>query len=173
MANQMISKIEGKVIILEREFNASPELVFQAFTQAEHLKQWWGPNGWTIPVCNLDFRVGGAWHYCMKCEDKNQGDFYGMESWGKSVYQEIVAPEKIVYVDSFSDAEGNISKDMPSTIVTLSFIKTDRGTKVVNHAEYVTAESVEQVLAMGMMQGITETWNRLDEHLELIQKSVK
>ncbi|MEK4510775.1 SRPBCC domain-containing protein [Paenibacillus sp. FSL K6-2524] len=171
MTNQMISKIEGNVLILEREFNAPRELVFQAFTKAEHLKQWWGPRGWTLPVCNVDFREGGVWHYCMKCEDKNQGDFYGMESWGKAAYREIVVPEKIVYVDYFSDAEGNVAEDMPQTLVTLTFIETDNGTRVINRGEYATAEALKQVMDMGMMQGITDTWNRLVEHLKSIQEN--
>ncbi|WP_170220150.1 SRPBCC domain-containing protein [Paenibacillus anaericanus] len=167
----MISKIEGNVLILEREFNAPRELVFQAFTKAEHLKQWWGPRGWTLPVCHVDFREGGVWHYCMKCEDKNQGDFYGMESWGKAAYREIVVPEKIVYVDYFSDAEGNVAEDMPQTLVTLTFIETDNGTRVINRGEYATAEALKQVMDMGMMQGITDTWNRLVEHLKSIQEN--
>ncbi|WP_370877680.1 SRPBCC domain-containing protein [Paenibacillus anaericanus] len=167
----MVSKVEGNVLILEREFNAPRELVFQAFTQAEHLKQWWGPRGWSLPVCHVDFREGGVWHYCMKCEDKNQGDFYGMESWGKATYREIVVPEKIVYMDYFSDAEGNVAEDMPQTLVTLTFIETDNGTKVINRGEYATAEGLKQVMDMGMMQGITETWNRLVEHLESIQEN--
>lgn len=171
MTNQMVSKVEEKVLILEREFNAPRELVFQAFSQAEHLKHWWGPRGWTLPVCNIDFRVGGVWHYCMKCEDKNQGDFYGMESWGKGIYSEIQAPEKIVYTDYFSDEEGNIAETMPATICTLTFIEVEGGTKVINTAEYATAEGLQQVLDMGMLQGITDTWNRLVEHLESIQKS--
>jgi len=169
MTSQMVSKVEDNVLILEREFKAPRELVFQAFTEAEHLKHWWGPNGWTLPVCNVDFRVGGVWHYCMKCEDKNQGDFYGMESWGKAVYQEIVVPEKIVYVDYFSDSEGNEAENMPSTLVTLTFIETENGTKLINRGEYASADGLKQVMDMGMMQGITETWNRLAEHLESIQ----
>lgn len=169
MTNQMVSRVEDKVLILEREFNAPRELVFQAFTQAEHLKHWWGPKGWTLPVCTVDFRVGGVWHYCMKCEDKNQGDFYGMESWGKSVYKEIVVPEKIVAVDYFSDAEGNEAPNMPATLVTLEFIETENGTKVINRGEYASPEGLQQVMDMGMLQGVTETWDRLAQHLESIQ----
>lgn len=169
MTNQMVSRVEDKVLILEREFNAPRELVFQAFTQAEHLKHWWGPKGWTLPVCHVDFRVGGVWHYCMKCEDKNQGDFYGMESWGKSVYREIIVPEKIVAVDYFSDAEGNEAPNMPATIVTLEFFETENGTKVINRGEYASAEDVQKVMDMGMLQGVTETWDRLAQHLESIQ----
>ncbi|EGL15171.1 MULTISPECIES: SRPBCC domain-containing protein [unclassified Paenibacillus] len=169
MTNPITSKVEDKTLTLERVFKAPRELVFEAFSQAEHLKLWWGPRGWSIPVCSIDFRVGGVWHYCMKCEDKNQGEFYGMESWGKAVYSEIQAPEKIVYTDYFSDAEGGIAETMPTTVCTLTFTEVEGGTKVVSRGEYATAEGLKQVLDMGMLQGITETWDRLGEHLESIQ----
>lgn len=165
MSTKMISKVEGNVLILEREFDAPKELVFKAFSEPEHLKQWWGPSGWTVPVCNVDFRPGGVWHYCMKCVDQNQGDFFGMESWGKGVYEEIIRNEKIVYRDYFSDAEGNEAEGMPSTRVTLLFEEQDGKTKLINRAEYDSSEALKTVLDMGMEQGITETWDRLEEHL--------
>lgn len=91
--NKMISRVENDtVLVLERVFNAPRELVFKMFKEPEHLKHWWGPKGWELPVCNIEFRPGGVWHYCMKCFDRNQGEFYGMESWGKAVYKEIVEP---------------------------------------------------------------------------------
>ncbi|CAM4092902.1 SRPBCC domain-containing protein [Paenibacillus alkaliterrae] len=170
-AKQMVSKVEGSTLVLERVFNAPRELVFKAFSEAEHLKHWWGPKGWTLPVCNVDFRPGGTWHYCMKCEDKNQGDFYGMESWGKALYREITVPEQIVYTDWFSDAEGNIAENMPETLVTLDFVEQDGKTKLVNTAQYATAEALQTVLDMGMLQGMSETLDNLDTHLENVQKS--
>lgn len=169
MKNQISSKVEDKTLTLERIFNAPRELVFHAFSEEKHLKHWWGPRGWGMPVCNVDFRIGGVWHYCMKCEDENQGEFYGMESWGKAIYSEIQVPEKIVYTDYFSDSEGNIEETMPSTNSTLTFIEVEGGTKVINTGEYATVEDLKQVLDMGMLQGITETWDRLGEHLESIQ----
>lgn len=165
MSTKMISKVEGNVLILEREFDAPKELVFKAFSEPEHLKQWWGPRGWTVPVCNVDFRPGGVWHYCMKCVDENQGDFFGMESWGKGVYEEIIQDEKIVYRDYFSDAEGNEAEGMPSTRVTLLFEEQDGKTKIINRAEYDSSEALKTVLDMGMEQGVTETWDRLEELL--------
>lgn len=169
MSNQMVMKVEGQELILERVFNAPRELVFRAFTEAEHLKNWWGPRGWTVTVCTVDFRPGGIWHYCMKCMDKNQGDFYGYESWGKAVYREIVETEKIVYVDYFSDAEGNETEGMPSTLVTMTFEEYEGKTKLVNRAQYASSEALKTVMEMGMEQGIRETWDRLAEHLQSIQ----
>lgn len=58
-SNQVVSKIvDGNTLVLERVFQAPRELVFKAFSEAEHLKHWWGPKGWTLPVCNVDFRPG-------------------------------------------------------------------------------------------------------------------
>ncbi|AIQ74114.1 MULTISPECIES: SRPBCC domain-containing protein [Paenibacillus] len=171
-SNQVVSKIvDGNTLVLERVFQAPRELVFKAFSEAEHLKHWWGPKGWTLPVCNVDFRPGGTWHYCMKCEDKNQGDFYGMESWGKALYKEITVPEQVIYTDGFSDAEGNISKDLPETLVQLDFIDLDGQTKLVNTGKYSSPEALQQVIDMGMLEGISQTFDNLDAHLENLQKN--
>jgi uncharacterized protein YndB with AHSA1/START domain len=166
--NTMISRVENdRVLVLERIFDAPRDLVFNMFKDSEHLKRWWGPRGWELPVCNVDFRSGGVWHYCMKCVDQDQGEFFGMESWGKGVYKEIIEPEKIIYVDFFSDAEGNTNDAMPSSVVTLEFIDLGGGkTKLINRAEYASAETLKTVTDMGMLQGITETWDRLEEVLQ-------
>ncbi|MFD1177335.1 SRPBCC domain-containing protein [Paenibacillus puldeungensis] len=168
--NAMVSRVENdRVLMLERVFDAPRDLVFKMFKEPEHLKHWWGPKGWELPVCSVDFRPGGVWHYCMKCVDQNQGDFYGMESWGKSVYKEIVEPELISQIDYFSDAEGNTNESMPSTEITIEFIDLGGRTKLVSRAEYVSAEALKTVMDMGMLQGITETWKRLEEHLNEVK----
>ncbi len=171
MSNYAIdSRVENdRVLVLERVFDAPRELVFKMFKEPEHLKHWWGPIGWELPVCNIDFRPGGVWHYCMKCIDKNQGEFYGMESWGKTIYKEINEPESILYTDYFSDAEGNINEEMPGTDVTLSFLDQDGKTKLVNRAEYVSAEALKSVMDMGMLEGISQTWDRLAQRLREIK----
>jgi uncharacterized protein YndB with AHSA1/START domain len=166
MANKMNSRVEnGNTLVLERVFNAPQALVFKAYTDAEHLKHWWGPRGWEVPYCKVDFRVGGVWHYMMKCMDKNQGDYYGMESWGKGIYKEIAEPKKIGYTDYFSDKDANINEDLPSTDVTVEFIEENGKTKIVSRAKYVSPEALKQVMDMGMLEGITQTWDRLEEHL--------
>ncbi|MGG6309318.1 SRPBCC domain-containing protein [Paenibacillus macerans] len=171
MSNQtMVHRVENEtVLVLEREFNAPKELVFSMFKEAEHLKHWWGPRGWEVTVCNVDFRPGGVWHYCMKCMDQKQGDFYGMESWGKAVYKEIDEPDSFVYTDYFSDAEGNVDDSLPATVVTMEFIDVGGKTKLVSRGEYVSAESLQTVMDMGMLQGITETWDRLEERLNEVK----
>lgn len=164
--SDMTSRVEnGKILVLERTFDAPRELVFRMFGECEHLEHWWGPRGWDLPVCRMDFRPGGVWHYCMKCVDENQGEFFGMESWGKQVYKEIVEPEKIVYVDYFSDAEGNVDDALPATEGALQFIDLGRKTKIVSRSTYASEDALKTVMDMGMLQGITQTWDRLEERL--------
>jgi uncharacterized protein YndB with AHSA1/START domain len=161
-AQQLISRVEDRTLYLERVFNAPRELVFKAFSQAEHLKRWWGPTGWTLPVCTVDFRPGGTWHFCMECVDESQ-TFFGYKSWGIAVYKEIVEPERIVYTDSFSDEEGNTNTTMPQTTITMTFVEYEGKTKLISEAEYATVEDLDTVLKMGMLEGITQTWDRLAE----------
>jgi uncharacterized protein YndB with AHSA1/START domain len=171
MSNKTITKVEGSEFILERVFDAPRSLVFQAYSEAEHLKKWWGPRGWILTVCNIDFRPNGIWHYCMKAVDENLGDFYGMESWGKAVYGEIVQDEKITYTDYFSDAEGNEAEGMPASHTTMTLIEQDGKTKLLSKTKYDSPEALQTVIEMGMEQGITETLDCLEEHLQSIHQA--
>jgi uncharacterized protein YndB with AHSA1/START domain len=169
MSNKMIIKAEGNVLTLERIFDAPRELVFKVFSEAEHLKHWWAPRGWTLTVCNVDFRPGGVWHYCMKCIDEKLVDYFGFESWSKAVYEEIIKPEKVIFVDYFSDADGNETEGMPSSQITMTFIELEGKTKIISRAQYASVEALKSAMDMGMEQGITETWDRLEEHLLSLQ----
>lgn len=165
MSDNMIVKTEGPEFVLERVFFAPKEKVFDAFTQCEQLKHWWGPRGWQLTACSLDLRPDGVWHYCMTCKDESQGEFFGMESWGKGVYREINAPDSFVYTDYFSDAEGGMNDEMPPADVTTLFEEVEGGTKVTARTRYDSEESLKTVIEMGIEQGIRETWDRLEEYL--------
>ncbi|NGZ76414.1 SRPBCC domain-containing protein [Saccharibacillus alkalitolerans] len=163
---EMTARTEGLEFVLERVFQAPKEKVFAAFTQCEHLKHWWGPRGWELTACTLDLRPEGVWHYCMTCRDESQGDFFGMESWGKGVYREIDAPNFFVYTDYFSDAEGGINAELPPSDVTMIFEEAEGGgTLVKARTKYDSEESLKTVIEMGMEQGVRETWDRLEEYL--------
>ena len=86
-----------------RTFDAPRERVWRAWTDAEALAQWWGPKGVTIRVLKLDLRPRGMFHYTMAFQP-------GHEMYGRFIYREIVAPERIAFVNSFSDAEGGITR---------------------------------------------------------------
>lgn len=148
----------GRVFEAERVFAAPRELVFRAFSAPEHLKHWWGPKGWTLPVCEVDFRPGGVWFYGMRGPD-------GEESWGKATYHEIVPPERIVYTDAFADAEGNVNPAMPQMTITVTFADLGGTTKITNRVEFASAADREATLAMGMVEGMGETWDRLEAYL--------
>jgi uncharacterized protein YndB with AHSA1/START domain len=88
---------------ISRTFDAPRARVWAAYTSAEALAQWWGPKGSKIRVIKLDFRPAGIFHYAMSYQP-------GHEMFGRFIYREIVAPERIVFVNSFSDAEGGITR---------------------------------------------------------------
>lgn len=153
--NMVSTDLEKHVFVMERVFNAPRELVFKAYSDPEYLKQWWGPKGWTLPVCRVDFRPGGVWHYCMQGPD-------GTEAWGKAIYREIVAPERIVYSDFFSDAEGNTAAGMPESTATVLFTDHNGKTKVTARVQFASAEDLQTTLDMGMSEGMGETFDRLE-----------
>jgi uncharacterized protein YndB with AHSA1/START domain len=142
-------------IVMTRIFNAPRKVVWQAWTTPELLARWWGPHGWSLSTNNMDFRPGGAWEYCMSGPGAEA-------SCGRSVYQEIVEPERIVYQDYFTDANGNPIEGMPETKVTLEFIEENGKTKVVSTALCATSEDRDRLLKFGIEEGIKETWDRLD-----------
>jgi uncharacterized protein YndB with AHSA1/START domain len=102
----MVAKNDPAVTIrdgeftISRVFDAPRELVWKALTEVERLKQWWGPKGFTVKTAEVDLRPGGTFLYCLVAPE-------GFEMWGKWTYREIVAPERLVIVSSFSDGKGN------------------------------------------------------------------
>lgn len=88
-------------LVITRVFDAPRELVWKAWTKPEHFKSWWGPKGFTTPVCKIDLRVRGGYLYCMRSPE-------GQDIWGTGVFREVVPPERLVMTDSFADRDGNI-----------------------------------------------------------------
>jgi len=98
MTKDAVSQVERMVVT--RIFDAPRELVWKAWTTPKYAMQWWGPKGFTVPVYEMDFRVGGKFLICMKSPD-------GQEFWNAGEYHEIVVPEKIVLSMYFADSKGN------------------------------------------------------------------
>ena len=88
---------------ISRVYDAPRERVWQAWTEADHLKKWWGPKGFSVTHCKVDLKPGGLMHYCLRTPD-------GGEMWGRMVYRQIVKPEKLVWINSFSDAKGGVTR---------------------------------------------------------------
>ncbi len=163
MSASVTVKATDTEIVLTRDFDAPRETVFRAWTDPAWLARWWAPAGFTTPHIEVDLRVGGRFHYCMRSPD-------GSDYWGVGMYREIVPPERIVYVDSFADEEGHpvsparydVGADHPDeTIVEVTFEELAGGTRVIlRHAMAATVTARE-----GAVQGWSEMLERLDGEL--------
>lgn len=128
--------LEERQIEVSRTFEAPLELLWKAWTEPEHFMKWYGPKGFTAPKCEIDLRVGGRHLFGMLSPD-------GVEMYTTGSYLEVVPMERLVYSDSYSDAEGNImspakmgmGEGMPTTMdVTVTFVHVDGKTTVtVSH----------------------------------------
>ncbi|MEC5387426.1 SRPBCC domain-containing protein [Uliginosibacterium sp. H3] len=169
MTSQDKSTVQGEALVITRVFDAPRERVFQAFAEAERLAQWWGPVGCTIEVKKLEFRPGGTFHYCMKWP---MGDM-----WGRFVYREIVAPERIVFINSFSDPQGEITRapfpgldNWPLEVLnTITLEEKDGKTTLTLSGGPINATAEEVVLYQAgfdsMRQGFGGTWDKLATYL--------
>jgi uncharacterized protein YndB with AHSA1/START domain len=153
---------KGSELIMTRQFDAPRKLVFETYTDCKHVKHWWGPREWPLSYCKMDFRVGGKWHFCMKGPD-------GTEAWGMALYKDIKAPEKIYYEDYFSDKDGKLNKDLPSTLIKVHFEEAGGKTTVKSWAKYSSKDDLQKVLDMGMEAGMAETLDRLEEYLAKVK----
>jgi uncharacterized protein YndB with AHSA1/START domain len=154
----MSIRTEGLDVVATRTFEAPRATVFRAWSDCDALVHWWGPKGWTLPVCDMDFRVGGSWFYCMRSPA-------GEQSCGRSSYREIVEPERIVYTDAFAEPDGSIMREMPEMTITVEFAEADRRTTVTSRSRFASAADLKVVLDTGMESGLTETWDRLAAYL--------
>ncbi len=160
--------------ILTRTFDAPRELVWKAWTDPEHLKRWFGPKGFSLPVCNMDFRPGGVLHYCLRSPE-------GHEMWGKWTIREIREPEKLVVIVSFSDAQGGVTRHPMSatwpleTLSTTTFTERDGKTTLTIAWSAYNATEIERSTFDNSHEGMTKGWGgtmeQLTAYLAAIQHS--
>ena len=100
-------------VVIERSFDAPVELIWQMWTDPEHFKAWYGPVGCTIPVADMDVRVGGTRLVCMEMQTPDGL----MQMWFTGEYREVVENERLVYTESMSDEKGNVSSPSNMTMV--------------------------------------------------------
>jgi uncharacterized protein YndB with AHSA1/START domain len=155
--------------VIKREFNAPLERVWKAWTEAERLGKWWGPAGFDIVSVKLDLRPGGTFLYCLRSPD-------GQDMWGKFLFREIVPQERLVFIVSFSDESGGISRHplhegWPLQILsTVTFADAGAGkTRITVHwVPYQATAAERKVFEDGkdsMRQGWTGTFDRLNDYL--------
>ena len=147
-------------LVMTRVFDAPRELVFKAWTETKHVAQWWGPKRFTNPVCEMDVRVGGAIRIHMRAPD---GVVYPMTG----VFQEIVVPERLVFVSSALDDKGNSMFDVLSTV---TFADEPGKTALTLQLRVIKATAQAPQYLKGMEMGWTQSLDRLREHLATAQK---
>jgi uncharacterized glyoxalase superfamily protein PhnB/uncharacterized protein YndB with AHSA1/START domain len=158
----------SRVLRIVREFNAPKDIVFDAFSSAEALAEWWGPVGFSIKVNSFEFRVNGVFHYKMEAD--------GMKMWGRFVYKKIERPDIIEFISSFSDETGAVQRaPFPQLIPleifnSLSFEQVEDKTILRLTAYPVNADEKEQMafndLESSMQKGYGGTFTKLDRYLK-------
>jgi uncharacterized protein YndB with AHSA1/START domain len=145
-------------IVVTRVFDAPRRLVFEAHTNPTHIVQWMlGPEGWTMPVCEVDLRPGGAWRFVWRSSD-------GAEMEMRGVYKEILPPERLVSTESWGD-------DWPETLNTLLLSEQAGKTTITHRVRYPSKAARDAALKTGMQDGMTETYDRLAAHLTTLARS--
>src|SRR6185295_20041160 len=134
-----------------RVFDAPRKLVFDALSKPELLKRWFGPHGHSLVVCEVDFRVGGAWRFVLESPD---GRSMGMSG----VYREIVRAERTVHTEAFDDYPGD-------SVITTVLTEHDGKTTLTATALYDSREVRDAVVESGMEHGAAETYDRLADLL--------
>jgi uncharacterized protein YndB with AHSA1/START domain len=154
--NNPAENTADREIVITRDFNARRELVWEAMTNPKHVVNWWGPRGFTTTIEEMDFRVGGVWQHVMRGPD-------GRNYPNKSVFKEIVEPEKIVF------SHGGRREDGPGVnfVSTWTFdVIENKKTKVTIHMVFPSATERDFVVKeFGAIEGGKQTLERLGEYL--------
>ncbi len=137
-------------IVLSRVFNAPRSLVFEAWTNPDHVKQWYGCSMTTLLICEIDLRVGGAYRYVLS-------DSGGSHHTMQGVYREIAPPVRLVYTESYATA-GFTSNE---ALVTVLFAEHDRMTTLTSTILHQSKADRDAQIATGMEGGAAETFDRL------------
>jgi uncharacterized protein YndB with AHSA1/START domain len=141
--------------VLTRVFDAPRELVWKVWTDPKHVARWWGPHGFTNPVCELDVRPGGAIRIHMRGPD---GTVYPMTG----VYLEVIEPERIVFTSATLGTDGN---PMFEVLTTVTFAEQGGKTKQILHARVIKMTAQAAPYLKDMEAGWTQSLERLAESL--------
>lgn len=164
MSDVKVTKdLENKKLIIEFEANGPKAKVWQAYADKDLFAKWWGPEGWETTVKEFSLTPGGKIHYGMKCVDENQGDWFGQTSWGLMDIKEVHPTDSFTYMDYFSDEVGTHNTDMPALKITNEFIEENGKTKIISTSFADSAEQIEQLIKMGMVEGFSSQLNKLDK----------
>jgi uncharacterized protein YndB with AHSA1/START domain len=137
--------------VLTRVFAAPRRLVFEAWTQPEHVRRWYGCSIMTLTACEIDLRVGGAWRYVMRGPD-------GVEHTMTGVYREVAPPGRLVYTERYVTAGFACDE----ALVTVIFAEHDAMTTLTCTVTHASKANCDRHLASGMDRGAAEVYDRLE-----------
>ena len=154
---------DNKTVNVQREFAASLELVWEAWTNPEILDQWWAPKPYQTKTKSMDFREGGSWLYQMyNTQSEKQQECH----WCKNDYHKIVNRSMFSGLDAFCDENGTVNKEMPRTRWTNVFTENVDTTLVTITATYESLSDLEKIIEMGFKEGFTMAMENLDQYIE-------
>jgi uncharacterized protein YndB with AHSA1/START domain len=153
----------NKSIRIKREFDGSLQLVWQAWTTAELLDQWWGPRPWRSETKTMDFRENGFWHYAMVSPE-------GEKHWAKASYISIEEEKSFTAKDGFCDENGTMDPAFPQNLWENRFQQTGDKVQVDLIMTFGSVADLERTIEMGFKEGMTAGLNQLDELLSRIQQ---
>jgi uncharacterized protein YndB with AHSA1/START domain len=153
---------EALTMTLTAEFDAPVERLWKAFTDPRQLERFWGPPGWPATFPEFDFTVGGRARYFMTSPK-------GEKSWGSWEFLSIDEPSGFSVLDSFADENGQPVGGMPSMRMVFSFEPTATGSRMTNTSHFTSAEALEQVVAMGAVEGARLALGQLDRVLQSLR----
>jgi len=154
---------ENNTIHIQREFNADLELVWKAWTTAELLDQWWGPQPWRAETKTMDFLEGGFWLYAMVGPE-------GEKHWSKAHYISIIKEKSFTQKDGFCDENGIMDPECPQNLLENSFSQAGNKVLVDMLLTFDTLADLETTLEMGFKEGMTTDFNQLDELLLTLKR---
>lgn len=155
--------LENKKLVIEYLANGPKDRVWKAYSEKDWFEKWWGPEGWETVTKEFDFRPGGRVHYGMHCIDERQGDWYDQWSWGGMDIETVDEGNSFTYTDFFSDEAGIKNEEMPSLRITNEFFEENGKTRIVSTSFADSAEQIEELIKMGMIEGFSSQLTKLDE----------
>lgn len=162
--NKTLFNANKNVLTVTRTFDAPVNLVWRAWTEAKLLDQWWAPKPWRSQTKRMDFTIGGQRLYAMIGPE-------GEEHWGLTDYLAINVQHSFSGEDAFCDSEGKINEALPIAVFNNRFEETADKTIVKVITKYASEDHLQQVIQMGMKEGLTMAYENLDSVLNGIKKS--
>lgn len=148
-------------IVITREFNAPRQLVWEAFTKAEHVRNWWGLRSSENHITEIDLRPGGTWRFGQRDADGREVIFGGE-------YREIDAPARVVYTERWLNMPAELGggpEGSENSVLTATFDEHDGRTTVTTVCTYPSKEVRDMVVESSMEKGAQESYDRIDDIL--------